>query len=289
MPYRLIARLLLAFAIAGDCTAADTTPDSEQQRRLAEQKLRLVEMLVNSPKAQAGAASGDAETAALIGRGREQLGQARAALAAQQYAAAGQALDAALQSVSRASSRNAGALSDSAQKQQLAELSEQVASYRASLADLARSKGNATTAQATLQRVDALTGESRRLAAAGHLGDANKKMAEAYKLEVEEVARLRAGEEVIMSLKFDTPADEYAYEQKRFHSNEVLVGMMIGEGRADGDRRRLVDGFVAEAQKLKGEAATLAQSDRHKDAVTVMEKAVIELNRALQSMGVPVF
>lgn len=289
MSHRFIAPLLLLFAMAGNCIAADTTADIEQQRRLAEQKLKLVEMLVNSPKAQASAASGDAETAALIERGRDLLKQARDALAAQQYAAAGQALDAALQSVSRANSRNAGGLSDSAQKQQLQEISEQVASYRASLAELVKSKGNASTAKATLQRVDALAEEGRRLAAAGHFGEANKKMAEAYKLEVEEVARLRDGEEVVMSLKFDTPAEEYAYEQKRFHSNEILVGMMIGEGRAEGDRRRLVDSFVKEATKLKEDAAALAQSNRHKEAVTVMEKAAIQLNRALQSMGVPVF
>jgi hypothetical protein len=288
MPYRFIARLLLVAAIAGDGIAAEAVADSDQQRRLAEQKLKLVEMLVNSPKAQAAGASNDTETVALIERGKDLLKQARGALAAQQFAAAGQALDAALQSVSRANSRNAGGLSDSAQRQQLQEIGEQVASYRASLAELVKNK-NTSTAKATLQRVDALADESRRLAAAGHLGEANKKMAEAYKLEVEEVARLRAGEEVIMSLKFDTPAEEYAYEQKRFHSNEILVGMMIGEGRAEGERRRLVDGFLKEAAKLKEDAAALAQADQHKEAVSVMEKATIQLNRALQSMGVPVF
>jgi len=168
-------------------------------------------------------------------------------------------------------------------------LTEQVAAYRTSLAELVKNKGTASSAKATLQRVDAIAEEGRRLAAAGHLGEANKKMAEAYKLEVEEVSRLRAGEEVVMALKFETPAEEYAYEQKRFHSNEILVGMMIGEGRAEGDRRRLVDGFLKEAAQLKQDAAALAQSNRHKEAVTIMEKASVQLNRALQSMGVPVF
>jgi cellobiose-specific phosphotransferase system component IIA len=131
--------------------------------------------------------------------------------------------------------------------------------------------------------------ESRKLDAAGRMGDANKKMAEAYKLQVEEISRLRAGQEVVMSLKFATPADEYAYEQKRFHSNEILVGMMIGEGRAEGDKRRLVDGFLTEAGRLKAGAIEQSINGNFKEAVSLMEKAVAQLNRALQTMGVPVF
>lgn len=278
----------LVLALAAHSAIAQIAPDPDQQRRLAEQKLKLVEMLINSPKAKESSASSDTETVALVERGKTLLAQARDALAAQKHAEASKALDEALQSVSKANNRNAGGLSDSVQRQRLQEMSEQVATYRTSLAALVKEKA-AASAKQTLDRVDALTEESRKLAASGHLGEANKKMAEAYKLEVEEVSRLRAGQEVVLSLKFDTPADEYAYEQKRFQSNEILVGMMIGEGRAEGDRRRLVDGFVKEAATLKEEAVTLAGANRHKEAIAVMEKATIQLNRALQSMGLPVF
>lgn len=267
---------------------AQAEPDAESQKRLAEQKLKLVEMLVNSPSAQASAAK-DADTAAMLERGKELLGQARAALAAEHYAEAAKALDEALQNVSRANSRNAGSLSDSVQKQRLADMTEQVASYRAGLVELARNKGDADAAQATLQRADALVAESGKLAAAGRLGDANKKMAEAYKLEVEEISRLRAGQEVVLSLKFETPADEYAYEQKRFQSTEILVNMMLGENRAEGGKRALVDGFVQEAAKFRQDAAALAQANNHKQAVAMMEQAIGRLNRALQAMGLPIF
>jgi hypothetical protein len=288
--YGFIALLVLICAFAIQPAAGQTATGAEQQKRLAEQKLKLVEMLVNSPAAQASGASSDSETAALVERGRELVKRAREDLAAQRHVEAAQALDEALRSVSKANSRNSGGLSDSAQRQRLKDMTEQVATYRASLAELARAQGGATSAQASLQRVDALTEESRQLAAAGRLGDANKKIAEAYKLEVEETSRLRAGQEVVMSLKFDTPADEYAYEEKRFQSNEILLGMMIAEGRAaDGDKRRLVDGFVKEAARLREDAAGLARSNSHKEAVAAMEKAVVQLNRALQSVGVPVF
>jgi hypothetical protein len=65
--------------------------------------------------------------------------------------------------------------------------------------------------------------------------------------------------------------------------------MMIAEGRADGDKRRMVDGFVQEAGKLKSDAVSQAINNNHKEAVTAMEKAFTQLNRALQTMGVPAF
>ncbi len=268
---------------------AQTAPDPEQQRRLAEQKLKLVEMLVNAPAAKAAAASKDGESAALIERGRSLLATARDALAAQRYPEAASALDEALRSVSKANSRNAGGLSDSVQKQRLQDMGEQVATYRSSLVDLGKHPQKGAEAQASLARVDALAEEAKRLAAAGRLGDANKKMAESYKLAVEEISRLRAGEVVTLALKFNSPAEEFAYEQKRVQSNEILVNMMIADGRADGDKRRMVDGFVNEAARLKSEAAGHAMNSKHKEAVEAMEKAFVQLNRALQSMGVPAF
>lgn len=286
---RLIGGLILAACLLALPAAAQTAPDPDQQRRLAEQKLKLVEMLVASPAAQAAAASGDGEKAALIERSRGLLKEAREALTAQRHADAAKALDEALRNVSRANSRNAGGLADSVQKQRLQDMGEQVATYRASLVDLGNKPSVSAAAQLALQRVDALAEEGRKLAAAGRLGDANRKMAEAYKLEVEEISRLRAGEVVTMSLKFDSPADEYVYEQKRFQSNEILVGMMIAEGRAAGDKRRMVDDFVQEAGRLKEQAAGQARTNNHTEAVAAMEKAFVQLNRALQAMGVPAF
>jgi hypothetical protein len=65
--------------------------------------------------------------------------------------------------------------------------------------------------------------------------------------------------------------------------------MMIGEGRAEGERRTLVDGFLGAAVRLRDEARGAADGKDYKQAVTGMEKANGQLNRALQAMGVPVF
>ena len=92
-----------------------------------------------------------------------------------------------------------------------------------------------------------------------------------------------------MALKFATSADEFEYELKRYQSNEILVRMMVNEGRADGDRRKLIDEYLHDAGRLNEEAQISAKNNNYKNAVAVMEKSNGQLNRALQTMGIPVF
>ena len=293
MKYKLPVALLLALGLCG--TSPAQTPGAaspEQMRQLIEQKIKLLEMLVNSPAAKSAAYGREADSAALVDKSRKSIAAAKQALAQERSDEASRMLDDALKSSSAASRRLSAAgagLSESAQRQALADMTEQVVTYRAAVVDLTRDGKVGGDAKALLGRLDALTAESKQLADAGRLGDANKKLAAAYKLGVEELSKLRAGHEVVISLKFDTPADEYAYEQRRFGSNVTLVDMMVAEGRAEGPKRMLVDKLVGEADKLKGTADGEAKAGNYKEAVALMEKATGQLNRALQTMGIPVF
>jgi len=283
---------LIAALIATIVAAQAPADSAEQKRRLIEQKIRLVEMLIKSPAARGAAQTGESESTALIEQGQRSLDEARKALTEERFDAATTLLDEALKSASTASrklSATGGSLSESAQRKSLQDLADQVAMYRTSVTELTRDGQRAAEARDLLERIDALSGESQRLATGGRLGEANKKMAEAYRLAVEELTRLRAGQEVVLSLNFETPADEYAYEKKRYGSNEVMIEMMIGEGRAAGGRQQLVDGFVGEGRKLKAQADERAESGQYAEAVKLMEKASAQLTRALQAMGVPVF
>ena len=285
--------LLLVIGCITPCLAQTSGAEGlAQKRQLIEQKIRLLDMLVNSPAAKNAAAGRDPESAAMIEKGRQSFEAAQKALADNRLDEASRLLDETLKATSSASrkiSPDGSGLSESAQRKSLADMAEQVASYRASVVELTRDDKTATAARQLLVQIDALLSESKQLADAGRLGDANKKMASAYKLTVEQIAKLRAGQEVIMSLKFETPADEYAYEQKRFSSSLTMIDMMIGEGRAEAQKRKLVDSFVSEGNRLRSLAETEASAQRHKDAVVLMEKASGQLNKALQSMGVPVF
>lgn len=289
---RRFAGVVLLTAMVAIAAAQENSPATGEQRRLVEQKLRLVEMLVNSPAAKRAADGREADAAQLVEKGRQLLEQARQALAAGQFGQAGGALDEALRNATKAAARlsaEGAGLSDSAQLVTLRDLASQVATYRAAVEEQVRSGKAGGDAKALLAQIDLQTNEARGLEAAGRLGEANRKLAEAYKAVVEGLSRLRAGQTVTMSLKFDTPADEYAYEQKRFASNEILVDMTIGDGRAEGERRKPVDTHVGEGRRLRSEAETLAKNGDYKAAVTTMEQASGQLNRALQLMGIPVY
>lgn len=293
MKLRFPIVLLLAVGVAVQGVAQTAVVDNpEQKRQLIEQKIKLLEMLVNSPAAKSAAYGREADSALLVEKSRKSIEAARQALAESRFDDAARMLDEALRSTSAVSRRLSAAgsgLTESAQRQALADMAEQVATYRAAIVDLARDASIRNEAQALLGRLDALSGESKQLADSARLGDANKKLAAAYKLAVEELSKLRAGHEVIISLKFDTPADEFTYEQKRFSSNITMVEMMVAEGRAEGEKRRLIDRFVEEGNRLKGAAEIEAKAGQYKEAVATMEKATTQLNRALQFMGIPVF
>lgn len=281
----------LSAVLAAAVGAQAPADDADQRRRLIEQKIRLVDILINSPAGRSAAEGHEADFRALIEQGHQAVDDARKALVDGRFDEAAKLADDALRSVSSASRRMSqeGALSEDAQRKNLRDLGDQVGMYRGSIEELAKDPQKSAGAKALLGRVDGLTAESKQLAEAGRLGEAGKKMAEAYKIAVEELSRLRAGQEVLLSLKFDTPADEYAYEKKRFASNEIMVDMMIAEGRAAGDKRRLVDGFVEAGRRLGTQAEEQATAGRHAEAVKLMEQASAQLVRALQSMGVPVF
>lgn len=277
-----IIRYGLVLACSALATAAQSQAGDES-RKLVEQKMRLLEMLLASPSAKA-------DTGGMAERGGKALTSAREALAANRPDDAARTLDEVLRSSAAARRPVAEtSLPDSALALAHQNLVEQVATYRASIEDLLVDSKLAAAARGLLARIDAHAAEARREAGAARLSEANRILGEAYKLAVGELARLRAGQEVVMALRFASPVEEYAYEQKRFESSQMMVGMLAGEGRAEGDRRALVDGFSAEARRLRSEAEAHAQAGRHRDAVSLMEKASAQLNRALQTMGVPVF
>jgi hypothetical protein len=289
---------------------SDGNVSAEQRKRLIEQKLRLVESLINSPAARTSVKGGEPEASALVANGRLLLEQVRQSMTADRLDEASATLDEALRSATRASARlsnKPGALSSSVQQANHKNLSEQLAGYRKGIEDLAR-QGNAE-ARSIAARIQLLQVDARTLADAGKLGDANRRLADAYRLAVESITRLRAGQTVTLSLKFETPAEEYDYERRRYQSSEILVNMMLAEGRADdprrnaqpgldstsgeglpaGGRRGMVDNLVSEARQQLGLATEEAHGGDYKSAVTSMEKAVAKLNRALQVMGVPIF
>lgn len=175
-------------------------------------------------------------------------------------------------------------------REQLRSEIELVVSYRNAFKSLTSDPSLGPRARAAEAKVAALVAHSERLAASSRLAEAISVAEEANRLVVESIVRLRNGETVVVSLSFDNPMQEYAYEQRRFKSNEVMVLMMVDEGRASDPRqRKIVDEFSNEGHRLHQLAEKDAGIGKYAEAVRSMEAASVELTKALQAMGVPIF
>lgn len=175
-------------------------------------------------------------------------------------------------------------------REDLRSVIEQVASYRGGLKAMMSDEKLGPQAKAAEAKIDALLNRSERLALSNRLSEALSVANEANRVIVDTIVRLRSGETVVVSLSFDSPMEEYAYEQLRFESNEMMVVMNIDEGRAaDPRRRKLVEDYVAEGRRLRVQAEKSAQIGKYAEAVKSMESASGKLIKAMQFMGVPVF
>jgi hypothetical protein len=188
---------------------------------------------------------------------------------------------------------NAGAESDVAtnsfMRENLRNIDDEVASYRPMLMAMAKEGKHSAASREALQRIDSLMAESRRLTLEAKLAEAVRQGEKAKRLAIETMVKLKSGETVVHSLKFDTPAEEYAYELRRFDSNEMLVAMNLRDGNVAAEVQQAVLRQLEEAKRLKQSAAGDASAGRHADAVKQMETAAGVLTKALQSLGVPVF
>ena len=288
---------ILALAFAGTAVPPPLAPatahaqgaaDAAPNRGVVEQKLKLLESLLNSPKTAQISASGDAEAAALISQARKGLEEARPALAAGDTTKAGALLDQALKASTAASSRTARAGQDDAQRVRNRQMLEELNSYSASLTQAVLEKGSAE-GTAAVQRIDKLVAQAGQMTAAGQHAEAGKLISEALNLAITTLSALRSGQTVVLSLKFDTPADEYAYEQKRHQSNEMLIDTLVREGKIDQGRRQLLDRYLEESFKLRSQAEQTAKGGDYPGAIKIMEKANDQLMNAMRASGLANF
>jgi hypothetical protein len=113
---------------------------------------------------------------------------------------------------------------------------------------------------------------------------------EANRLIVDTIARMRSGDTVVVSLSFDNPGQEFAYEMRRFESSEVMVAMVLEDGRnVPPGLRKNIDALLTEARRQRELGEREAGADKPADAVRLLEGANRQMIKALQALGVPVF
>jgi cytochrome c556 len=284
--------LLVAALLAAAGTAAVVAqPKPADRQALVAQKARLVEQLLGSAKVQAAQASGDAAVQAALERARSLL---RDAAQDSDTAQAELRVNEALRLTSQvtrpqdnARAAAAAAAAPGAATRQ-SELREQVTEYRRAIVSAVQARGAAAgNAGSTLASLDSHLAEAQRHQDSGRSAEATVALEQAYRVAVETLSALRAGETVAIELKFNTPADEYAYELKRYQGHETLLTQTLAEQPLPGAARSAVNQRADEARALQARAADSAARGDHAGGVKLLEDAVKQLFRALQAAGMP--
>jgi hypothetical protein len=279
--------LLLAIgalvAGAGQALAQAAEQQPAPDPAVVEQKFKLLENVLSSPRMSQIAAGRDAEGALLVDRARRAAEEARGARAAGDLQGAAALLDQALKACSAASLRvGRSAEEDAHLRARNRETLEQVRSYRASLGEAAKERGD-DRVTAELARIDQMVIRTFELGAANRHADAARVLREAYDLAVELLSELRAGHSMVVARRFDTPAEELAHERRAYDENLALVQRMMREYRIDPDRREHVERHMADSLRYRTQSDDLAGRGDSPAAIRVLEQANDQLLKAVMT------
>lgn len=279
----------------GSLGIAWAEPLAERRDMLIHQKLLLLDNLLGSPAIRQLQQNGAAAVKSSLHRASKLRDAAHNGLLSGNEQAAEKAMDEALRAASSAATAGRRTLPEVLQGRN-ADLVRQVRDYTAAIAAALRLQGRNQDARlgrpeqdARLAGLDRMLDEAASLTASARHGEANRVLAGAYRLAVSALSELRAGETVVLELKFATPADEYAYEQRRNESHAMLMDIQLQNGLAEGVNQTLIQRDLEENRQLRSRAEAEAGADDYKTAIQSLENATGQLVRALRMTGMLIF
>jgi hypothetical protein len=256
----------------------------------ARQKIMLAEMMLQSKGAKAVAEGGEAAAKSSLSNAVAKIQGAKQEISAGNGTRAAQLADEALQLVSAATK---SASKDEAAKQQRARYTELrdtlhnfQESHRQNYERTVKKRGKSAAVDYDHAKVDALVNEAQAAADKGQYNAANDALIKAERLVTQAIGAMLDAQTIVYDLNFDTPADEYAYELKRFASYEELIPVAIEEKRPAESVVKLMDTYVAKGRSQRDEAVSKAKSGNYPDAISMLLSATEEIRRALRLAGV---
>ncbi len=118
----------------------------------------------------------------------------------------------------------------------------------------------------------------------GHFRNARKIIDEAYSQVQQAVVSARNGDELVMSLEFETPADEYAYYRVKIESQLKAIRLFLPRLASEHKRRNLERLLSVASQDVEA-ARLLAAESRYEPALPLMERALNRLRSGLMMVA----
>lgn len=141
---------------------------------------------------------------------------------------------------------------------------------------------------ALLAKVAQLVDSAKRFAESEQVVQANKPLAEAERTLMVGLGRVLGSKTVEYAQRFETLAEEYAYELERNRSYADLIPIALDAFRPGGEAIREARHFLDTNRGLREQAQRHATANDHRAALTALRSGTAQLQSALAAAGLRV-
>lgn len=150
---------------------------------------------------------------------------------------------------------------------------------------LKKNKDNAVDYDRDL--VAKLVDDANKLAGANKFDPAGKQVKRAERLVTKALNDMYGSQRtVVYDLDFETPAEEYNYEVKRYLSYEELIPVAIEVKKPKQSSIKLMQTYLDKGRFFRKKADESAKAERWEEALVIIRDATIEVRRGLRLLGV---
>jgi hypothetical protein len=254
------------------------------------QKLMFAEMMVNAQGAKRVMASQNDEAKQLVGKARQSLADGKAKSSAgalpEALALAERSLALMNEATTLVPSEEEMAQLAETYKGLLAEIQDYEKSHKTNYARMVKAGNAPAEAGYDEAKFAAMKAEAQALADKGNYVRANALLQQAQQIVTVALHKMLHSKTIVYDLNFETPADEYEYELKRYIGYEELIPVAIEAKKPAPGALKLMESFVEKARKRRAEAEQKAAENDYGSAIAMMQQATKTVRRALRMVGV---
>lgn len=280
--------------LIGSASAAGKDQAIQHQTEVAvdtvKQKLMLAEMMLQSRGAKAAAEGTNAQAKADIELATKKLTDAKAALNQGKSNNALALTEESLKLIGAATRTAGNDDAIKAQRARYSELQETLHNFQESHKQnynrTVKKRGKSAAVDYDHAKVDALVAEANSYAGKNQYENAMQSLTAAERLVTSAIGAMLDSQTIVYDLNFETPAEEYDYERKRYIGYEELIPVAIEERKPNESVVKLMDSYVEKGRAQKAEAERRAKDGNYPDAISLMLGATEEIRRALRLAGI---
>jgi len=269
---------------------AKSTPQSTVTESKVKQKLMFAEMMAGAQGAKRVMSSQNTEAKELVVKAKQLLTEGHNKSKAGALPEALEMANQALKMLSDATRLVPGE-EEMAQlaenyKNMLAEIQDYQKSYQNNVKNLEKKGGFDESIKYDEKAFAETLAKAESFAQQKNYVHANKLLEQAQTTVTVALHKMLDSKTLVYDLNFETPADEYEYEVKRFTGYEELIPIAIEAKKPAPGAVKLMESFLEKARKRRDEAQAKADEGDYPSAIAMMMQATKTVRRALRMVGV---